>query len=164
MITFSGVKGKLDYEQLEMRRFIAKHKLSDYEFNTHFPVNTLLLMRGAIVAETDGRLMEYVDAALKCMWEDGKKMDDPEVFVAAMTEAGFDGKHLLEQTQNPDVKAALVANTEAAVARGAFGVPTFYVGEEMFFGKERLDQVEEELQEEARDPLHPGRCFVRVGP
>jgi 2-hydroxychromene-2-carboxylate isomerase len=102
-------------------------------------------MRGAIAAEIDGRLVEYTEAGLKHMWEDGKKMDDPEVFVGAMGEAGFDGANLLERTQNPEVKAKLVANTAAAVARGAFGVPTFYVGDEMFFGKDRLAQVEDEL-------------------
>jgi 2-hydroxychromene-2-carboxylate isomerase len=63
-----------------------------------------------------------------------------------MDAAGFDGADLLARTQEPDVKAALVANTEAAVARGAFGIPTFYVGDEMFFGKERLGQLEEALE------------------
>jgi 2-hydroxychromene-2-carboxylate isomerase len=145
MMAFAGVKGKLEYDRLEIERFIKKHGLTDFEFNPNFPVNTLVLMRGAIAAEMDGRLVEYVEAGLKFMWEDGLKMDDPEVFVSAMSEAGFDGASLLERTQDPQVKAKLVANTEAAVARGTFGIPTFYVGEEMFFGKDRLGQVEEEL-------------------
>ena len=145
MIAFGGVKGKLEYDRLEIERFIKQHGLTDFEFNPNFPVNTLVLMRGAIAAEMDGRLVEYVEAGLKFMWEDGLKMDDTEVFVSAMNKAGFDGASLLERTQDPQVKAKLVANTEAAVARGAFGIPTFYVGEEMFFGKDRLGQVEEEL-------------------
>jgi 2-hydroxychromene-2-carboxylate isomerase len=145
MLAFAGVKGKLEYDRLEIERFIKKHGLSDFVFNPHFPVNTLLLMRGAIAAEIDGRLVEYTEAGLKHMWEDGRKMDAPEVFVSALGEAGFDGTNLLERTQDPAVKARLVANTEAAVARGAFGVPTFYVGDEMFFGKDRLAQVEDEL-------------------
>jgi 2-hydroxychromene-2-carboxylate isomerase len=145
MVAFGAVKGKLDYEMLENRRFIAKHGLSRFHFNPHFPVNTLMLMRGAIAAEMDDRLADYVEAGLTSMWEQGLKMDDPEIYVEAMTKAGLDGAALLEQTQNPTVKAKLVENTTAAVERGAFGIPTFYVGDEMFFGKDRLGQVEEEI-------------------
>lgn len=145
MAAFAGVKGKLDYEMLETRRFIARHELTRFQFNPHFPVNTLLLMRGAIAAEIDGRLADYVEAGLTSMWERGLKMDDPEVYVEAMTRAGFDGTVLLERTQDPTVKAKLVENTAAAVERGVFGIPTFYVGSEMFFGKERLGQLEEAI-------------------
>jgi 2-hydroxychromene-2-carboxylate isomerase len=145
MITFANVKGKVAYDMLEGQRFIKRHGLTAYTFNPHFPVNTLMMMRCAIVAEQDGELARYVDAVLHHMWEAPKKMDDPAVLVAALAESGFDGKAMLERTQNEAVKAKLVANTEAAVARGAFGVPTFYVGKEMFFGKERLGQVEELL-------------------
>lgn len=145
MVAFGAVKGKLDYEMLENRRFIAKHGLSRFHFNPHFPVNTLMLMRGAIAAEMDDRLADYVEAGLTSMWEQGLKMDDPAVYVEAMTKAGLDGAALLERTQDPTVKAKLVENTTAAVARGAFGIPTFYVGDEMFFGKDRLGQVEEEI-------------------
>ena len=142
---YSGVKGKLAYEQLEIQRFIKKHELTKFKFNPHFPVNTIMLMRGALVAERDGYLMDYIEAGLKAVWEDGLKMDDPSVYAQAMTAAGFDGSKLLEQMQDADIKAKLFANTSAAVARGCFGVPTFYVGNEMFFGKDRLAQVEEEL-------------------
>ena len=145
MMAFGNIKGKLEYDRIEIQRFIAKHNLTNFRFNPNFPVNTLILMRAAIVAELDGRLTEYVEVGLKHMWEDGLKMDDPDVFVKAMTESGFDGAALLERTQDPDVKDKLVENTAAAVERGSFGIPTFYVGEEMFFGKERLGQIEEEL-------------------
>jgi 2-hydroxychromene-2-carboxylate isomerase len=145
MVAFGAVKGKLDYEMLENRRFIAKHGLSRFHFNPHFPVNTLMLMRGAIAAEMDDRLADYVEAGLTSMWEQGLKMDDPEIYVEAMTKAGLNGAALLERTQAPTVKAKLVENTAAAVERGAFGIPTFYVGDEMFFGKDRLGQVEEAI-------------------
>lgn len=145
MIAFGDVKGKLDYDRLEMARFIKKHKLTRFKFNPNFPVNTLILMRGAIASEMSGQLTAYVEAGLRAMWEDGLKMDDPEIFAKSMTAAGLDGTSLLERTQDPGVKAKLVANTEAAVARGAFGIPTFYVGDEMFFGKDRLAQLEEAL-------------------
>ena len=138
MITFANVKGKLEYDQLEMQRFIARHQITRFQFNENFPVNTLLLMRGAIVAEMNGFLAQYVDAAFRHMWEEGLKMDDPEIYVDAMNSAGFDGKQLLDETQSADVKAKLVANTTAAVERGSFGIPTFYLGSEMYYGKDRL--------------------------
>lgn len=144
-VAFSGVKGKLDYEMLEMRRFIAAHGLTAFRFNPHFPVNTLLLMRGMIAAQRAGVGEAYLDTMLKGMWEDGLKLDDPEVFVATANAAGLDGAAILAATGDPEVKAELVANTEAAVARGVFGIPTFFVGTEIFFGKERLGQVEAEL-------------------
>ena len=145
LMAYGDVKAKMAYEGVEMQRFIKKHGLTEFKFNPHFPVNTLVLMRGAIAAENDGRLDAYVETGLSCMWERELKMDDPEVFVASLNEAGFDGAALLERTQDPAIKAKLVENTAAAVERGVFGIPTFFVGDEMFFGKDRLDQVEEAL-------------------
>lgn len=145
MMAFGGVKGKLEYENLETRRFINKHGLTTFKMNPHFPVNTLTLMRGAIYAEREGFLDAYVEAGLKAMWEDGQKMDDAEVFVSVMNDAGLDGAAILAGTQAPDVKAGLIANTEAAVGRGVFGIPTFFVGDEMYFGKNTLSDVEEGL-------------------
>lgn len=144
-IAFSGVRGKMAYELLELRRFVAAHDLAAFRMNPHFPVNTLLLMRGMIAAQGLGVAETYLEAMLTGMWETGLKLDDPEVFVATANAAGLDGAALLAATADPEVKARLAANTDAAVARGAFGVPTFFVGEEMFFGKERLGQVEAEL-------------------
>lgn len=145
MVAFGQVKGKLDYERLEIQRFIKKHGLTNFQFNSHFPVNTLMLMRGAIAADMDGRLADYVEAGLKHMWEDGLKMDDPETYANAMTQSGFDGAEMLDRMQQDDVKSKLVQNTQMAVDKGSFGVPTFFVGDEIFFGKDRLQQVEEEL-------------------
>ena len=145
MTAFGGVQGKLAYEALETKRFVARHKLDRYQFNPHFPVNTLLIMRGLVAARRLGVEQTYLDTVMAAMWERGLKMDDPQVVAAALTEAGLDAKAILEATQDPDVKAELMANTEQAAARGAFGIPTFFVGDEMFFGKERLGQVEEEL-------------------
>ena len=145
MTAFGGVQGKLAYEALETKRFVARHKLDRYQFNPHFPVNTLLIMRGLVAARRLGVEQTYLDTVMAAMWERGLKMDDPQVVAAALAEAGLDAKAILEATQDPDVKAELMANTERAAARGAFGIPTFFVGDEMFFGKERLGQVEEEL-------------------
>jgi len=141
---FGEVKGKLAYEQLETRRFVARHGLTAFRFNPHFPVNTLLIMRGLIAARRQGVGEAYLAAVEAAMWEQGEKMDDPEVVARVLTAAGLPAQALLEATQDPDVKAELVANTEAAVDRGVFGIPTFFVGDEMFFGKDRLGQVEDE--------------------
>ena len=145
MMAFGGIKGKLDYERLETERFIKKHALTAFRFNPHFPVNTLLIMRGLVAARRLGLGEAYLETVLKAMWEDAQKMDDPDVVATVLAAAGLDAKAILEATQDPAVKGELVANTEASAARGAFGIPTFFVGTEMFFGKDRLGQVEAEL-------------------
>jgi 2-hydroxychromene-2-carboxylate isomerase len=145
MIAFGEIPSKLAYERLEMERFIMKHGLTRFRMNPHFPVNTLLAMRGMVAAQQRGEEERYVAAVLAAMWEDGEKLDDAQVFVRVLDAAGLDGAAYLAATQDDAVKAALAANTEAAVARGVFGIPTFFVGDEMFFGKDRLGQVEAAL-------------------
>jgi 2-hydroxychromene-2-carboxylate isomerase len=145
MIAFGDIKNKPEYEALEMQRFIAKHELTDFKMNPHFPVMTLMLVRCALVAERDGYLMDYVDAMVKAMWEQELKLDDPEVLHKALADAGFDADKIMTDMGDDAIKAKLMENTNAAVERGAFGIPTFFVGDEIFFGKERLGQVEEML-------------------
>ena len=145
MEQFFGVKNKNEFQNLEIERFIDRHGLHEFKMNPHFPVISLQIIRGAIAAELDGFLEEYIDKVLLHMWEVPKKMDDPEVIKAAFEESGFDSERLISQMQNPDVKAKLISNTEAAVERGVFGIPTFFVGDEMYFGKDTLWQVEEAL-------------------
>jgi 2-hydroxychromene-2-carboxylate isomerase len=145
LMQFKDVKNKLAYQQLEMRRFIERHGLTQFQWNPHFPVNTVQIMRGAIVAQLDGSLMPYVDAVFHHMWEAPKKMDDPAVIRAALEESGLDAARILARIQDQDVKDALLKNTEASVARGSFGAPTFFVGEEMYFGKDRLRDLEEAI-------------------
>lgn len=147
MMAFGQVQGKLAYEQLEIQRFIKKHHLTEFQFNPHFPVNTLHLMRGSVYAASEGFLEPFLEAGFIAMWEQGLKMDDPDVFVGAMDAAGLDGQAIFASTQMEEVKAGLKANTAAAVQRGVFGIPTFFVGDEMFFGKDRLGQAEELLGE-----------------
>jgi 2-hydroxychromene-2-carboxylate isomerase len=144
-VAFGNIKNKLPYEMLETRRFIARHHLEKFVFNSHFPVNTLQLMRGAVAAEADGILLPYVEATFVAMWEQSRKMDDPEVFRAALVGAGLDADRLLARTGDADVKEKLIANTQRAFERGAFGIPTFFVGDEMYFGKDRLRDVEEQI-------------------
>lgn len=140
---FAGIRNKREYEALETERFVRRHGLTKYRRNPFFPVNTLQIMRGAVAAEMDGALPAYVEAVYRAMWEDGLKMDEPDVIVRALNEAGLDGARTLRRIQDPAVKAKLVANTDASVARGCFGSPTFFVGQEIFFGKDRLRDVEE---------------------
>lgn len=142
MIAFGGVRGKMDYEMLEIRRFIARHGLTAFRMNPNFPINSLTAMRGLCAVEPGPDFDRYVTAVSAGFWERGLAMGDAAVLSSVLNEAGLDGEAILARAQTDAVKAILVANTEASVSRGVFGVPTFFVGEEMFFGKERLDQLE----------------------
>jgi 2-hydroxychromene-2-carboxylate isomerase len=140
MLAFADIAGKLNYEALELRRFVARHGLAKFRMNPHFPINSLLLMRGMIAAADVEAA--YVEAVLAAMWEDGQPMADPDVVADVLRRAGLDADAILAAAQTDAVKQALADNTRAAVARGVFGIPTFFVGEEMFFGKDRLAQLE----------------------
>jgi len=145
MLAFANIPNKLAYEMLELRRFVARHQLDKYAMNPNFPVNTLALMRGAVAAEMDGVLPAYIEAGFKAMWEDGKKMDDPAIMAETLAASGLDAERIAQRSKDDDVKAKLLANTEAAAARGAFGIPSFFVGDHLYFGKDRLRDVEEAL-------------------
>ncbi|WP_417483614.1 2-hydroxychromene-2-carboxylate isomerase [Maricaulis salignorans] len=141
MIAFAGVPAKLAYEYKEIERFIARHDLQHFNFNPHFPVNTLALMRGAVAAEAEGVLEAYVEAMFHFMWEKPRKLDDADVLRATLTEAGLPAERLLAAIQTPEVKAQLMANTQLAVDQGVFGIPSFIVGGELYFGKDRLETL-----------------------
>ncbi len=145
MIAFGGIKNKLAYEQHETERFIARHKLTAFRMNPHFPVNTLRLMRGAVAAQQLGVFDAYVETGFKAMWEDGQKMDDPAVMAEVLAKAGLDALALMAKAEEPEVKQGLLNNTEAACEAGAFGIPTFAVDGEIWFGKDRLREVEEAI-------------------
>jgi len=141
--TLAGVKNKPAFMALETERFVRRFKVKPYVWNPFFPVNTLNLMRAAVAAQLEGVFEKYVEAAFHHMWVEPKKMDDLEVASKALDASGLDGPKLLTRAQEPEVKAKLIENTQAAVERGAFGSPTFFVGQEIFFGKEQLREVEE---------------------
>jgi len=145
MESFRDVKNKLEYQRVEMRRFIRRHGITRFAMNPFFPVNTLMIMRGAVAAQMEGVFARYIEEVFRHMWAEPKKMDDPAVARAALEESGLDGARLLAMTQEPAVKDRLLANTQRSVERGAFGSPTFFVGDEMFFGKDRLRDAEEEI-------------------
>jgi 2-hydroxychromene-2-carboxylate isomerase len=145
--SLAGIKNKREFHALETERFIKRFHVKPYTWNPFFPVNTLNLMRTAIAAQREGVFEKYVEAAFHHMWVEPKKMDDPEIAIKALTASGLNAARLFALAQEPEVKANLVANTQAAVERGAFGSPTFFVGKEMFFGKEQLREVEEMVLE-----------------
>src|SRR4051794_37196094 len=139
--SLAGIRNKPQYEHLEMTRFIARHGITRFAMNPFFPVNTLTLMRGAVAARTVGVFERYVDQMFRHMWAEPKKMDDPSVLRAALVESGLDADRLLALAETPQVKGELRANTERSVERGTFGAPTFFVGDDIFFGKDRLRDV-----------------------
>ena len=141
--SLAGVKNKREFHVIETQRFIKRFQVQPFVWNPFFPVNTLNLMRAAVAAQLEGVFEAYVEAAFHHMWREPKKMDDPEVAAKALSSSGLDGAKLLARAQEPEVKAKLIENTQSAVERGAFGAPTFFVGNEMFFGKEQLREVEE---------------------
>lgn len=143
LMSYGHVAQKVAYDRLEMDRFMARHNITGFKFNPHFPVNTLLAMRGAVAAERLGCGPAYREAMYTALWQDGLKLDDPAVWADVLTRAGLDAAALGAAVEDPEIKAALVQSTESAVARGAFGVPTFFLGKDMWFGKDRLRDVVE---------------------
>ena len=141
----AGVRNKLEYERLEIDRFIRRHGIVDFQFNPYFPINTLMLMRGAIAAQELGIYKRYVDEMFRHMWAEPKKLDDPNVLRAALEESGFKADELFAAVQQPAVKEKLLKSTADSVERGTFGAPTFYVNGEIYFGKDRLREVEESV-------------------
>ena len=147
MQAYGHIGAKVAYDRLEMQRFMAAHQIDKFVMNPHFPVNTLLMMRGAVAAETLGCARAYHEAMFAGMWEQGLKLDLPDVWERCLTAAGLPAGQLGELAADPEIKGKLVANTESAVARGVFGIPSFFLGDEMWFGKDRLRDVVEAAEQ-----------------
>jgi len=143
--SLAGIKNKPEYERLETERFLKRHGITRYRRNPFFPVNSLAIMRGAVAAQRLCIYERYIDEIYCHMWAEPKKLDDPEVLRGALIEAGFDAGRLLALSQTDEVKNELRANTDRSVARGTFGSPTFFVGDDIYFGKDRLRDVEEAI-------------------
>ncbi len=142
-ISMQGILNKPRYSQIETERWLKRYPVKRFERNPHFPVNTLMMMRGAVFAEDKDYYRKYVDAMFDCMWGSPRKMDELEVFSAALEEYDLPAADVMAGTQDPQVKQRLIDSTNAAVERGAFGSPTFFLGEEIYFGKEKLRDIEE---------------------
>lgn len=141
----AGIRNKSEYQKLETERFVRRHGITRYRFNPFFPVNTLVIMRGAVAAEKLGVFERYVDEIYRHMWAEPKKLDDPAVLRDALIESGLPADRLLELVQTAEMKDRLLAETQRAVDRGTFGSPTFFVDGEIYFGKDRLCEVEQAI-------------------
>ena len=145
---FAAIPAKLAYDRMEMERFTKRHKITQFRFNPFFPINTLALMRGAHAAKKLGVFDRYLEAVVTAMWEKQLDMGQMEVFASVLTEAGLPAADLYRESQSPEIKQALMDQTQELIDRGGFGIPTFFVGNEMFFGKDRLREVEEAFVEQ----------------
>jgi 2-hydroxychromene-2-carboxylate isomerase len=152
-----GIKNKPEFMALETERFIRRYNITTFKPNPFFPVVTLMLMRGAVAAQFEGVFEPYVRAGFHHMWEEPKKMDDPKIVHEALISSGLDADRLMARADDQDVKNRLRELTQNAVDRGAFGCPTIFVGMEMFFGKDQLRDVEEEIKaQQAAGDLRSG--------
>lgn len=151
MQQFADIPSKLNWFRREMERFVKRHGVP-FEFNPHFPVNTLKLMRGAVLFQDSDQFFPYLDTCFHNMWVQPKNLGDEEILGAVLASAGFDTDAFFEGITRPDVKQALIEATDTAVARGVFGAPTFVVGEEVYFGKEQLFDLEADLSRDAPAP------------
>ncbi|HAG70805.1 MAG TPA: disulfide bond formation protein DsbA [Gammaproteobacteria bacterium] len=145
MEALAGIKNKSEYNALETARFVSRHRLNNFKFNPNFPVNTLHIMRGAVYAIKSGLGERYIEAMYQCMWEKELNMSDPEVIASALNDANLPGQDIIAGAASPEIKQELIDNTMASVGRGSFGSPTFYVGDELYFGKDKLAEVETEI-------------------
>jgi len=148
---FASIRNKPQYEQLELDRFVRRHRIT-FNWNPDFPVNTLTLMRGAVAAQELGIFERYTETIFHNLWVEPKKLDDPEQLIAVLDQAGLNAVTLLRLTQEQHIKDGLVENTRRSVERGSFGAPSFFVGDELYFGKDRLRDVEEAIAAVAREP------------
>jgi 2-hydroxychromene-2-carboxylate isomerase len=145
MLAFAGIKNKSEYSAIETARFVKRHQLDTFLFNPHFPVNTLLIMRGAEYAKAHGFADKYNETLYQCMWEKGLDMSKPEIIAAALNEANLAADEILVGSAEPSNKQALMDNTARSVERGSFGSPTFFIDDDIYFGKDKLDEIEAEI-------------------
>ena len=145
MVALDGILNKREYNTLETQRFLKKHDITDFKQNAFFPINTLQLMRGAIAAQKKGVGEAYIDAVFKGMWVDSINMGESNEVVRALKNAPFSISEITKDNSDPAIKQQLIDNTSNSVKLGNFGSPTIFVSGEMYFGKDRLDEVEKEI-------------------
>ena len=150
METFREVENKWKYTEMETQRFIQNHNLAAFRRNPFFPINTLTMMRGAVFAQQQEFVADYVDTVFSGMWEQELNMGDVAILTNVLEQGGLPARTILEATAHPEIKQSLLEDTSRLVARGNFGSPTFFVGSEIFFGKDRLNEVETEYKKQMR--------------
>lgn len=144
MMAFNGIVNKLEYQNIEIKRFIQKYNLENFTMNSFFPIMTLQLQRGAIAAMSLNVFDAYIEAIFKGMWEKSLNLGEQDILMDFLgSETEIDINRLIEQMQSQEIKEQLIQNTSNAVKRGAFGIPTFFANDEIFFGKDSLPDLEE---------------------
>lgn len=146
-ISLQGIKNKSEYTRIETKRWLINYGLEPYTPNPHFPVNTLQIMRGAVYAQQADIFEAYVDSVFANMWQQALKMDEPEIVSKALQAAGLPMADIVAGASDPAIKKELIDNTEASVNRGTFGSPTFYLGDDIYFGKDSLRDLEAAISE-----------------
>ncbi|MDC3313080.1 2-hydroxychromene-2-carboxylate isomerase [Gammaproteobacteria bacterium] len=142
-VAFAEIPNKNKYQLIEIERFIKQHQLKEFKFNSNFPMNTVQIQRGALAAIELGIFDEYLEIILEAMWEKNLNLADIDTFQSTLSENNIDAGSIMEIITSQDCKDKLIANTTDAVNRGAFGVPTFFFENQIFFGKDHLHQLEE---------------------
>ena len=142
-MAFADIPNKNAYQMIEIERFVKQHQLTKYQFNSNFPINTVQIQRGSIAAQELNVFDQYLDVAITAMWEDNKNLNDLDILKATLNENNMDVEAIFNIVNSQECKDKLIANTSAAVERGAFGVPTFFLDDQIFFGKDHLYQLEE---------------------
>jgi len=144
MVTLADIPNKLKYEfDTAFNRFMKEHNITKFKMNEHFPVNTISLIRGAIVAQKNDFFESYVEIVLSGLWEQSLKLDTPEALHELLNNNDCYPDLVIEGIAKDEIKAELIANTSEAVEKGAFGIPTFFVENEMFYGKDGLRELKE---------------------
>jgi 2-hydroxychromene-2-carboxylate isomerase len=146
MMAFANVPGKNEYMRVEMARFIERHQVP-FQFNPNFPVNTLNVMRAAVFAQGKAWEVDYIDAVFDAMWVNGQNMSDLDVVSQVLGAANLPADDIINAMQDPEIKSSLMDVTSAAVARKTYGSPTMFIGDEMFFGKDSLSDLEWRLSQ-----------------
>ena len=142
-MAFADIPNKNAYQMIEIERFVKQHELTKYQFNSNFPINTVQIQRGSIAAQELNIFDQYLDVVITAMWEDNKNLNDLDILKATLNENNMDVEAIFNIVNSQECKDKLIANTSAAVERGAFGVPTFFLDDQIFFGKDHLYQLEE---------------------
>ncbi|NOX50337.1 MAG: 2-hydroxychromene-2-carboxylate isomerase [Gammaproteobacteria bacterium] len=145
-VSLQGIKNKPEYQRIETQRFCTAHGIEPQTPNPHFPVNTLKMMRGAVFAQSKSYYTQYIDAMFSAMWEQALKMDEDDVISSVLDTAGLPTDEILTGATEATVKQSLIERTEMTVSRGTFGSPTLFVGEQIFFGKDKLRDAIEAAQ------------------
>ena len=142
-IAYADCENKNNYQMIEIERFVKQHKLTKYKFNSHFPPVTIQVQRGAIAAQRLKIFEEYFECVISAMWENDKNISDINILHETLEQSNLDVAAIMNIATSQECKDKLIANTDDAVSRGAFGAPTFFYENQIFFGKDHLYQLEE---------------------